>query len=201
MFWRKGEKNKKPLGVQLKIELNAMTLDDVAKTYKPPSIEDMSDVWLKFNCTRICVGIAAINGVGDNVLFFSGSDGNGYKDIEFEIGLPFTIGPNKTEIVQVTPTEDFIFLSFEKVVIMALPKAYIINSLIGKPLADYSDPIKDMAGEKSEIEIEVSSQNGEYKLPIISYVGRQWFKYENTAAKVMATLILTNDDFPLKLGV
>lgn len=201
MFWKKNKNIEKPFGVQFNIEFNAMTLDDVAETEEPPSTECMSNAWLKYNCTKICVGVAAINGVNDNVLFISGSNGEVYRDMEFEIKLPFPIGPNKAETVQVTPTDDFIFLSFDGVVIMALPTAYIINSLIGEPLVDYRNAKKDMFGEKSEIEIKVTSPKGEYYLPVISKVAKQWFKYENTAVKVMATLILSNDDFPLEIGL
>lgn len=201
MFWKRNRNNKKPFGVQFSIELNAMTLDDVAETEEPPSIERMSNVWLKYNCTKISVGVAAINGVNDNVLFISGSNGQVYRDMGFEIKLPFPIGPNKAETVQVTPTDDFIFLSFEGVVIMALPTDYIVKSLTGEPLVKYRNAEKDMFGETSEIEIKIKSPKGEYYLPVISKVAKQWFKYENTAVKVMATLILTNDDFPLELGV
>jgi hypothetical protein len=201
MFWSKNKKKEKPFGVQLSIDINAMTLGDVAKTSEPPSIKRMSNAWLKYNCTRISVGVAAVNGVKGSVLFFLGSDGCMYKDLDFEIKLPFPIGPNKTESVQVTPTDDFIFLSFEEVVIMAFPTSYIINSLIGEPLVEYRNAEKDMFGENSEIEINVTSPKGEYKLPVISKVAKQWFKYENTAVKVMSTLISTNDDFPLELGM
>ncbi len=201
MFWNKSKDLEKPIGVQISIELNAMTLGDIAKTSESPSIELMSNAWLKYNCTRISVGFAAINVVMDRVLFFSGSDGHVYRDLEFEIKLPFLIGPNKTETIQVTPTDDFIFLSFEEVVIMAFPTSFIVNSLLGKPLAEYRNPEKDMFGERSEIEIKVTSPKGECNLPVISKVAKRWFKYENTAAKVMATLILTNDDFPLELSM
>ncbi len=201
MFWRKNKKIEKPFGVQLSIELNAMTLGDIAKTEEPPSIDRMSNAWLKYNCTKIIVGVAAINGVNDSVLFISGSNGRVYRDMEFEIELPFPMGPNKTKTVQVEPTDDFIFLSFEDIAIMALPTVYIVNSLIGKPLVEYRNAEKDMFGEKSELEIKVTSPKGEYILPVISKVAKQWFKYENTAVKVMATLILTNDDFPLELGI
>lgn len=201
MFWGKNNKKEKPFGVQLSIELNAMTLGDVAKTSEPPSIERMSSVWLENNCTKICVGVAAINGVNDSVLFVSGSDGNVYRDMEFEIKLPFPVGPNKSEALQVTSSEDFIILSFEEVVIMAFPTCYIINSLMGEPLEEYRNAKKDTFGERSEIEIKVTSPKGECSLPVITKVAKQWFKYENTAAKVMATLILTKDDFPLELGI
>lgn len=201
MFWRKNKNIEKPFGVQLTIELNAMTFDDIAKTEEPPNIDRMSNAWLKFNCTKICMGVAAINGVNESVLFISGSDGKVYRDMEFEIKLPFPIGPNKTETVQVTSTDDFVFLSFDDIAIMALPIIYITNLLIGSPLVEYRNAEKDMFGEKSELEIKITSPKGEYNLPVISQVEKKWFKYENTAVKVMGTLILTHDDFPLELGI
>lgn len=201
MFWRKNKNIEKPFGVQLTIELNAMTFDDIAKTEEPPNIDRMSNAWLKFNCTKICMGVAAINGVNESVLFISGSDGKVYRDMEFEIKLPFPIGPNKTETVQVTSTDDFVFLSFDDIAIMALPIIYITNLLIGSPLVEYRNAEKDMFGEKSELEIKITSPKGEYNLPVISQVAKKWFKYENTAVKVMGTLILTHDDFPLELGI
>jgi len=201
MFRKKDKKIKKPLGVQFRIELNAMTLGDVADNSEPPSTQDMAKAWLRNNCTKIHVGIAAINGTDNNIVYISGSDANVYMTMDFDIRLPFPIGPNKTDTVQVTETEDFIFLSFEDIAIMALPTSYIISSLIGEPITDYRNVIKDQFGNKSEIEIKVTSPKGEYNLPVITNVAKKWFNYENTAAKVLTTLILTNDDFPLELGV
>ena len=162
MFWRKDKKYEKPIGVQLSIELNAMTLGDVAKTSEPPNIERMSNVWLEYNCTKICTGVAAINGVKGSVLVISGSDGHIYIDMEFDIKLPFPISPNKTETIQVTSTANLIYLSFEEVVIMAFPTSYIVDSLVGVPLAEYSNATKELSGEQSEIEIVVISPEGDY---------------------------------------
>ncbi len=64
----------------------------------------------------------------------------------------------------------------------------------------YGSAVKDLAGDKSEIEINITSTNDEYKLPIIATVAKHWFKYENTAVKLMATLIQGEEDFPLDLG-
>ena len=203
MFWGKNKKSmkQKPFGVQLSIELNAMALTDVARTAKPPSIDDMTERWLKYNCTRIRLGIAAINSINNSALFVLGSDGCIYRDLDFEIKLPFHIGPNKTDTLQVIPTEDFVFLTFEEITIMAFPISYIVKSLLGEPLVEYREAEKDMFGEKSKENINITSPNGEYNLPVITKVASHWFKYENTAVKVHAIPIENNEFFPVKLGI
>ena len=200
MFRRK-EKNKRPCGVQFSIELNAMALEDVANNSEPPSIQGMTDAWLNYNCTKICVGIAAINTIDNRIIYMSGPNGSVCMTMDFDINLPFPVGSNKTEIVEVRETKNFIFLSFEGVVIMAVPAPYILNLLNGEPIIEYHNTKKDRLGDKSDIVIEVSSPNGEYSLPILSNVAKEWFKYENTVAKVLTTLILEDNDFPLELGI
>jgi hypothetical protein len=201
MFWKRKKVVDKPLGVQLKIELNLSTLDKVAKTSNPPNTENMSNTWVEYHCVTASFGIAAINSVKDSILFYSGSDSCIYRDLDFEIKLPYQIGSKYTDLIKITPTEDFIFLSFDEVAIMAFPTPYIINSLMGKLLVDYRNVLKNEFGDKSEIDIKVTSLTGGYNLPIISTVAANWFVYENTAVKVMATLIANNDDFPINLGL
>lgn len=201
MFWNKRKKEIKPVGVQIKIEINAVTLSGLAGTSKHPSIERMSSAWLKENCTRLIVGIAAINSSIGTILYVSGSDGCVYKNMEFEIKLPFSIGKNKTDVIQIMPTENLIFIVFEGAAIMAFPSSYIFNLLSGESIVEYNDLVKNTFGEASDVNIKVTSENGEYNLPISSKVSKQWFKYENTAVKVLATLILSNEDFPLALNI
>jgi hypothetical protein len=172
----------------------------LAKTGTPPNIDDMSNAWFKYHCVKAKFGIAAINSVNGKVLIHTGSDSCIYRDFDFDIKLPFSVGSKEDSLLKIASNDNFIFMSFEEVVIMSFPTSYIINSLTGKPLVDYRDVLNNISGVKSEINVNSTSPSGEYNLPIISNLAGDWFIYENTAVKVMATLLSNNDDFPVELG-
>lgn len=200
MFWNRTKKVDKPLGVQLSIEINMSTLDNLAKTGTPPTIDDMSQAWFEYHCVSAKFGIAAINSINGKVLIHAGSDSCIYRDFDFDIKLPFCVGTKEDSLLKIASNDNFIFMSFEEVVIMAFPTSYIINSLTGKSLIDHRDILKNISGVKSEININSTSPSGEYNLPIISNLAEDWFTYENTVVKVMATLLSNDNDFPVELG-
>jgi len=204
MFNRKAKEKttEKPLGVIISLDINTVTLGEIAAKAEPPTIQSMSSVWLNENCTKTCVDIAVINAVQNEVLFILGSDATIYRDADFNIRLPFPVGPNKTDVVSVTSTENLVLFSFDGIPIMGFPTTYIVNSLLGKPLAEYKNARKDLAGEEEEREIKVLSDSGDvYMLPLISKVAKNWFKYQNTAVKVKISPISSDDYEPITLRV
>ncbi len=199
MFWNKKKRtNKTPYGVELDIEINMTTLSKVFDKQTPPGITNIVDAWYEENCTTVSLGIAILK-TTENVLIVSGSDGNIYKDMQFDIKLPYKIARNSTNVIKVTSYNNFVFFSFEDIVIMAIPNKIIIDMLYGNPLAKFKDAIKEFKGYEKDIEID--SDINDYSIAIKTKLGKDWFKYENTAVKVIAFPLDSGIEFPLNLTI
>ncbi|MBO6558628.1 MAG: hypothetical protein JJ957_19170 [Pseudomonadales bacterium] len=182
-----------PQGIFFQIDINIDTLDEIAKKLTPPSSEETAKSWLY--CTKVQIGIVAINGIQNNIIVMPGKEGAVYNEFEFEVSFPFRVARQDTQTLRLEYYNEFVLLSFMDVPVICIPSALIVSALRGEPLASYGNSITDMTGRESVQRIKIA----DHELPSILRVAKEWFSCKNTALDVRVTRV-SAASFPLELG-
>jgi len=197
MFWRKKDKPLlRPIGVKLDIDINMSSLNPILKSQELVSIDDMCEKWASYNCVKTNISIVAINTIHDHIIFMQGTDGNIYRDLEFDIKLPFSTGKDKVDHIEVRSLDGFIYFYFDDIAIMAIPTIYVAELLLGRPLANFKNAIDDRFGKEVASCVGTSNE----KVPAIVTLAVDHFSLKNTAIKISSYPIEPSTEYPISLG-
>lgn len=206
MFGRKKKPKKKqlerPLGVTLRIELNLATIEEVAKTREPPNISDMTNTWDIYNYVHREFRLAFINSLDNKIVIFCGADGNLYRDLGFEIALPYPVGPNRTEELLIESVNEIVRISIDDIPLIVFPLSNIIDTLIGTPLLD-TGKYTDSWGEDEELSYQFILDGVErpFTMTMIARIAQGYFTYRNRAIKIQSSQLMANHTDPLDLSM
>lgn len=185
----------------LDIDINMSSLDRILKQHGQVSTMDMADAWLFENCVETKFRIVAINSVRDQILFIHGIEGKIYRDLVFDIKLPFSTGKDKVDSIQIESYGDFIYFNFSGITLMAIPVPYIVALLLGRPVASFSNAKEERFGKEISQSIDVSEEGGGEAIPAIVKVAANHFSLKNTAIRILSYPIVSDTEFPVSLGI